>query len=74
MPYYDSSKPSNKESYIENIDIRQEVKDKYGGKYPIKIVGDFNAQIPLCKPKHPTCHSGAGCNRHSMILYTFYGG
>ena len=71
MPYYDSSNPGNTESYIETIDILQEVIDKYGGKCPIKIVGDFKAQIPLRKPKYPTRYRGAGFNKHSMILYNF---
>ena len=34
------------ELFIETIDVLQSVIDKYGHLAPLKIMGDFNAQIP----------------------------
>ena len=48
LPYFDSDK-SRLAQYVETIDALQSLIDLYAGLAPFKILGDFNAQLPISK-------------------------
>ena len=70
MPYYDGSKPMQTDDYLTCIDATQSIIDTYGDIVPIKIVGDFNVQLPKSKPSHNWFKS-KGFNVHCRILHDF---
>ena len=71
LPYYDKAKPEQTELYIETLDALQAIIDVHGKSVPLKILGDFNAQLPRCKKLHPLWYRKQGFNNHSRILYEF---
>ena len=72
MPYFDKSKNSQTDLFIETIDILQSFIDNYSGLAPIKLVGDFNAQLPTQKVAEKHLWERKGCyTKHSKILQDF---
>jgi exonuclease III len=71
MPYYDGTKGTQTDEYIECLDVLQTFIDKYAQVCPIKVMGDFNAQLPrtvhLCRNwQRAKCF-----NSHSLLLHDF---
>ena len=54
MPYYDNSKCTQTNYFINTIDVLQSLSDLYNMFHPIKFVGDFNSQLPHKKASYPT--------------------
>ena len=73
MPFYNSSKVKTEE-YMETMDHLQSLLDQYAPVAPVKICGDFNAQLPHMNKLSPTWYKGRGFNTHSNILYNFITG
>ena len=47
MPFFNGSS-HQMELFIETVDIMQSFLDQYATVAPIKIVGDYNVQLPRC--------------------------
>jgi len=71
MPYYDKSKCTQTNDFIDTIDVLQSLIDRYNVSHPIKFVGDFNSQLPRKNPGYATWYRGEGFNNHSLILHNF---
>ena len=71
MPFYDRSKCDNTMQYVEVIDELQNVVDKYSAQVAVKIVGDFNAQLPTSAKLSNSWYKKRGFTPHSSLLYDF---
>ena len=71
MPYYDRSKPEKTDNYLETLDCIQLLLDEYGPIGPVKLLGDFNVQLPRRNQIRSNWHKSRGFNIHSKILYDF---
>ena len=71
MPFYDRSNYVNTSQYVEVIDELQNIVDKYSAQVPIKILGDFNAQLPVASKLQNNWYRTRGFNSHSALLYDF---
>ena len=70
MPYYDQSKCTQTEDFIDTIDVLQSLIDCYNVIHPIKFLGDFNVQLPRKNPSYPTWYDrGKAFNSHCLILH-----
>ena len=70
MPYFNTTLTQS-DLYIETVDVLQGFIDQHASTAPIKIVGDFNAQLPARHKLHKKWYSQPGYNRHSVVLYYF---
>ena len=70
FPYYDGDK-SRIAQYIETIDALQALIDTYASQAPIKILGDFNTQLPTSAKLSKNWHKQKGFNIYSSLLYDF---
>ena len=72
MPYFDKSKKSQTDLFIDTLDSLQSFIDSYSGLAPIKLLGDFNAQLPTQKVAEKYLWERKGCfNKHSKLLQDF---
>ena len=72
MPYYDRSKISQTDAYVEYIDELQCIIDEYGETVPIKIVGDFNARLPNASECDTVnWYKRNGFTSHSKLMHDF---
>lgn len=72
MPYYKTSNNRfQTDEYIECLDVLQSVIDKYASVCPVKVLGDFNAQLPRSRQLGRHWHKAKGFNAHSLLLYDF---
>ena len=70
FPYYDGDK-TRLAQYIETIDALQALIDTYASQAPIKILGDFNTQLPTSAKLSKNWHKQKGFNIYSALLYDF---
>ena len=70
MPFFNGSS-HQMELFIETVDIMQGYLDQYTTIAPVKIVGDYNVQLPRCHDLSKNWHRLPGFNRHSAIMYDF---
>ena len=70
MPFYNGS-TTHTESFLETIDILQGFVDNYGCVAPLKVVGDYNVQLPHASNLNKKWFKGHKFNRHSAIMYDF---
>ena len=70
LPFYDGDK-TRLAQYIETIDALQTLVDKYACLAPIKILGDFNTQLPTSAKLSKKWHKEKGFTVYSSILYDF---
>ena len=73
MPFFNDSSHQT-ELFIETVDIMQGFLDQYAIIAPVKIVGDYNVQLPRCHDLSKNWHRSPGFNRHSAIMYDPGGG
>jgi hypothetical protein len=71
MPFYDKSNRDCTSQYLEVIDELQNTIDKYAAQVPVKIVGDFNAQLPTARKLCNRWFRKRGFSSHSVLLYDF---
>lgn len=71
LPFFKSSDLSSVQNYVETIDVLQSILDKYASQASVKILGDFNAKLPLSHKLHKTWYKKDGFNHNSCILYDF---
>ena len=71
MPYYDSGNKHQTEEYLLTIDALQSCIDKYATLAPLKILGDFNVQLPRADKLSDRWFCKKGFNRHGSIAYDF---
>ena len=71
MPFYDRSNHDTTSQYVEVIDELQTIVDKYSAQVPVKIMGDFNAQLPVSTKLQRNWFKERGFNAHSVLLYDF---
>ena len=72
LPYFDRSKLDNTEMYIKTINDLQLILDSYSSIAPVKVVGDFNVQLPSEKTaRNRLWEKLDGFNKHSRILHDF---
>lgn len=71
MPYYKQSDIRQTEAFIATIDDLQNMIDRYAMSTPIRICGDFNAQLPQGDKLHRTWYKEPRFTKHSAILYDF---
>ena len=71
MPFYDTGNSHCTEEYLDSLNVLQSVIDKYGAECPVRLLGDFNAQIPRSVPSHDNWYKHKGFNRHSRLLWDF---
>ena len=71
MPFYDRSNKGNTSQYVEVIDELQIIVDRYSAQVPVKIMGDFNVQLPMCNKLHKCWFKSNGFNVHSALFYDF---
>ena len=69
MPYCDGSK--NIESLVDTIDELQITIDQYSARCPVKLLGDFNCNVPRDAPDCSKWYKNRGYNSHSLIVYNF---
>ena len=70
MPFFNgSSRPT--ELFIKKLDIMQGFLVQYATIAPVKIVGDYNVQLPRCHDWSKNWHRLPGFNRHSATMYDF---
>jgi exonuclease III len=69
MPYF---APTLTEEYVSTLDQAQALIDNLAPLAPIKIVGDFNAQLPKTRRLHARWERSSGFTAHSKILYDFF--
>ena len=70
FPYYDGDK-SRIAQYIETIDALQAIIDTYASQAHIKLLGDFNTQLPTSAKLSKNWHKQKGFNIYSALLYDF---
>ena len=70
MPFYNGDKQQTLE-FIETVDVLQNLLDTYSGIAPVKLVGDFNVQLPDKAKLNKLWYRQTGFTRHSSILYDF---
>ena len=70
FPYYDGDK-TRLAQYIETIDALQALIDTYASQAPIKLLGDFNTQLPKSAKLGKNWHKKKGFNTYSVLLYDF---
>ena len=68
MPYYDKSDHKLSHEYVECIDAIQTIIDEYADRVAIKIVGDFNAQLPRSNVLVYNWHRSKGFTPYSRLL------
>jgi hypothetical protein len=61
----------NCEQFIGAIDVLQATIDDTRGSCPIKLFGDFNAQLPIGDSPKPNWFRRRGFSNHSRILFDF---
>ena len=71
MPYYDASDSDKTCTFVDVLDNLQSLLDKYQAAVPIKILGDFNVQLPVKSKLHDRWYRGKGFTPHSSIMYDF---
>ena len=69
MPYIDKSKSSQTDDYVECLDARQATIDDYADIVPVKLLGDFNAQLPRVRKLPANWYKRHGFNSHSRMLH-----
>ena len=70
MPFFNSTYQQT-ELFIETIDKLQGFLDQYAVMAPIKIVGDYNVQLPQGHKLKNNWYKLPGFNRHSIIMHDF---
>ena len=73
MPFYNGDLAQT-EKFVDTIDTMQSFVDKYVAMAPIKIVGDYNVQLPRKDFLNPKWSSNAKFNRHIGIMHDFLTG
>ena len=73
MPFYNGDLAQT-EKFVDTIDTMQSFVDEYVAMAPIKIVGDYNVQLPRKDFLNPKWSSNAKFNRHSGIMHDFLTG
>lgn len=71
MPYFDKANSTNTHQYVEVIDELQNVVDTFSCQASIKILGDFNTQLPLSNKLTTSWYKTRGFSLYSQILYDF---
>ena len=71
MPFYDTADSVKTDVFVEVLDNIQSVIDKHQAAVPIKILGDFNVQLPRSKTLHDKWYREKGFSPHSSIMYDF---
>ena len=71
MPYYDKNNANCIQEYTDVLDEIQSISDKYAAMAGIKIVGDFNAQLPASYVLSKSWYKGKGFSPLSQMLYDF---
>ena len=71
MPYFESAQSNNILSFIECLDVLQACLDEWSGSAPLKICGDFNAQLPREAALGRNWFKSKGFNQQSKMLYDF---
>ena len=66
MPFF-----NHDESFVDTIDALQSFIDINSALAPIKLIYDFNVQLPNSNRLHGKWYSKPGYNRHSAIMYDF---
>ena len=74
FPFYDKGNRSQTDEYIECIEALQATVDEYADSVPVKILGDFNVQLPRSCTLPHNWHKLTGFNGHSRILNDFIQG
>ena len=73
MPFYNSDLAQTVQ-FVNTIDTMQSFVDEYVAMAPIKIVGDYNVQLPHKDFLNPKWSSNAKINQHSGIMHDFLTG
>ena len=73
MPFYNGDLAQT-EKFVDTIDTMQSFVDEDVAMAPIKIVGDYNVQLPRKDFLNPKWSSNAKFNRHSGIIHDFLTG
>ena len=73
MPFYNGTSGQS-ELFAETMDILQGFIDCHANEAPIKILGDFNAQLPKSDKLHKRWFKSKGFNEHNAMLYDFVAG
>lgn len=71
MPFFNSSDPKCINSYIATLEALQSLLDKYGATVPIRVLGDFNAQLPTATKLSRNWHRRPPFTSLSALLYQF---
>ena len=71
LPFFNSTCQQTK-LFIETIDKLQGFLDQYAVMAPIKIVGDYNVQLPQGHKLKNNWYKLPGFNRHSVIMHDFF--
>ena len=71
LPYFESATDEKLTPVIECLDTLQAYLDKYGDIAPIKVCGDFNAQLPDNVSLGRLWYKSRGFNMQSKLLFDF---
>jgi hypothetical protein len=72
MPFYDASSHNCKQ-FIGAIDVLQATIDDAGGSCPVKLFGDFNAQLPIAdSPKPNWIREEVFLTTAALVVYIMY--
>ena len=71
MPFFDRGNKNQLSLFVETLDMLQSLFDTYAHLAPIKLVGDFNTQLPTDIKLGKNWFKKKGFSTYSHILYDF---
>ena len=71
LPYYDACNLTQTETFVDTLSLLQAIIDKHSSVCPMKILGDFNVQLPKHDPSNKLWYRQRGYTKHSLILHEF---